>query len=93
MNHSRRKAEAQRVAVVPKARFASDDFAYYLRLYKAPGIVPPPEGNFDVTLGSGPMMFEVGSYGNAQAQIQALYGTSSQIVTSTPDGNVSTVPG
>ena len=73
------------VGVVPKSRFTSDNFAYYLKLNLSPGMIPPPEGNFGVTLGSSGMLFEVGSMGNAAAQLNAMYGPAVKNITATPD--------
>lgn len=69
-----RHKTAPPVAEVPQARFASDDFAYYLRLNKAAPYWHEPITNLGVTQGSGPMMFFVGTMGDAASQSQALYG-------------------
>ncbi len=66
IKHRQSKPQTAPVSTPHKVRFASDDFNYDLRLNKTAPYWHSPIRNQGVTLGSGPMMFEVGSYGLAQ---------------------------
>lgn len=68
----KRKPSTPPPTTVPnRIRFASDNFNYDLTLDKQAPYLHNPVANLGVHLGSGPMMFFVGSMGDATAALQA----------------------
>lgn len=70
-----------------KVRFASDNFNYNLTLDKSAPYWHEPVANLGVTLGSGPMMFFVGTMGNAADGMTPLAVAAAQMSPERPPTN------
>ena len=57
----------------PRPRFVSDIFNWDIYLNMNAPYLHNPVANLGVTQGSHPMLFEVGSYGDASKQLQAQF--------------------